>query len=369
VQKGHIYRKGDIWMFKYWTYQSVDGGKVRKQAAKRLAPFCDRYRTIKSVRPLADDILRPVNSERESSGSRTLQSFIELHYLPYTKEHKKPSTYKGYENIYRLHIASRVAGLRVQDYRTVDTQKLVDAIAADKPRMSHTTFLHIKGFLSGVFSVAKRLGAYDGENPVRDTAVPKGRASKETHAYSLAEIEAMIAALENDTYRTAVIVAAFTGLALSELRGLRFSDVREEQINVHTSFWHTHEGATKTRARQAAIPLLPIVAQAIAEHHERNPQSDFVFEGPNGRPLDLATMGSKKIKTVLAGHGIEWHAWHAFRRGLATNLHDLGVQDKTIQAILRHSNVAVTQAAYIKQLPAASVEAMRQLGEKWKAKS
>ena len=35
----------------------------------------------------------------------------------------------------------------------------------------------------------------------------------------------------------------------------------------------------------------------------------------------------------------EWHSWHSFRRGLATNLHALGVDRKTIQAILRHSNV------------------------------
>ena len=27
----------------------------------------------------------------------------------------------------------------------------------------------------------------------------------------------------------------------------------------------------------------------------------------------------------------EWHGWHAFRRGVATNLHTLGVDDKTIQ--------------------------------------
>jgi hypothetical protein len=38
----------------------------------------------------------------------------------------------------------------------------------------------------------------------------------------------------------------------------------------------------------------------------------------------------------------QWHGWHAFCRGLATNLHDLGVDHKTIQAILRHSNVALT---------------------------
>jgi integrase len=46
--------------------------------------------------------------------------------------------------------------------------------------------------------------------------------------------------------------------------------------------------------------------------------------------------------------GVRWHGWQASRRGRATNLHRLGVPDKTIQRILRHSNVAVTQSRYIK---------------------
>jgi hypothetical protein len=37
------------------------------------------------------------------------------------------------------------------------------------------------------------------------------------------------------------------------------------------------------------------------------------------------------------------------------------VDDKTIQAILRHSNVAVTQACYIKTLPKQSIAAMQKL--------
>ena len=44
----------------------------------------------------------------------------------------------------------------------------------------------------------------------------------------------------------------------------------------------------------------------------------------------------------------EWTGWHAFRRGVATNLNRLGVPDKIVQRVLRHSDVAVTQAAYIK---------------------
>lgn len=54
-------------------------------------------------------------------------------------------------------------------------------------------------------------------------------------------------------------------------------------------------------------------------------------------------------------------AWHGFRRGLASNLNRLGVDHSVIQAILRHSTVAVTQACYIKTAKQDAVAAMRQL--------
>jgi integrase len=59
-----------------------------------------------------------------------------------------------------------------------------------------------------------------------------------------------------------------------------------------------------------------------------------------------------------------WHGWHAFRRGLATNLHALGVDDKTIQGILRHSNVGLTMNIYVKSVNEAQVSAMDALSEK-----
>ena len=100
----------------------------------------------------------------------------------------------------------------------------------------------------------------------------------------------------------------------------------------------------------------------------------------NRKPVSLNNVLNREIKPVLKRCGVcgkaraehiksnhdyqhderlpAWRGWHAFRRGLATNLHDLGIADKTIQAILRHSNVAVTQKCYIKTLPAQSVAAM-----------
>lgn len=61
----------------------------------------------------------------------------------------------------------------------------------------------------------------------------------------------------------------------------------------------------------------------------------------------------------------EWHGWHAFRRGLATNLHLLGVRDKDIQAILRHSNVGLTMNVYVKSVSESQVSAMDTLSEKF----
>jgi integrase len=74
------------------------------------------------------------------------------------------------------------------------------------------------------------------------------------------------------------------------------------------------------------------------------------------------------IKTPLAierfdGWGISWHGWHGFRRGLASNLNRLGVDDSVIQRILRHSTVATTQNHCIKTASPDAIAAMKQFSE------
>jgi integrase len=115
-----------------------------------------------------------------------------------------------------------------------------------------------------------------------------------------------------------------------------------------------------------------------------NPASGPMFPGPrDGKPAGLNNTLNRIVKPALtrcqvcrktatdharADHEFKrdkslplWHGWHAFRRGLATNLHDLKVDDKTIQAILRHSDVSVTQRCDIKTLPKQSQAAMNRL--------
>ena len=325
VQKGQIFQRHGAWHLRY-----RDNGK---QKSCRLASFCDQYRTVKSVRPLADEILQPLNEGRQPTGPQTLQTFIERSYLPYAQEHKRPSTYRGYRDLYKAHIASRV-NVKLMSFRTVDAQRLLDGIASSAS-LSHRSLTHVKTLLSGIFAFAKRMGAVD-TNPIVGTEIPKGQPDGTTYAYSLEEINTIVATLRG-TFRVAVIVAAYTGFSLAELRGLKWEDIEDEQITVRRTYWGRHEGPPKTHARNASVPLLPNVRDTLNEHRRQNPGTTFVFEGPQQIPLSLRA--NKSIKPALEGTGVTWQGWHAFRRGLGTNLHKAGVQDKIIQSLLRHSSL------------------------------
>jgi hypothetical protein len=41
--------------------------------------------------------------------------------------------------------------------------------------------------------------------------------------------------------------------------------------------------------------------------------------------------------------GICWHGWHGFRRGIASNLYELGANDNVVQRILRHAKTTRDQ--------------------------
>jgi integrase len=67
------------------------------------------------------------------------------------------------------------------------------------------------------------------------------------------------------------------------------------------------------------------------------------------------------IRPIFEKAGLPWYGWHAFRRGLATNLQRLDVPIKTAQALLRQADFATAADYYVKAVEADSVEAMRKL--------
>ena len=111
--------------------------------------------------------------------------------------------------------------------------------------------------------------------------------------------------------------------------------------------------------------MIPQLAERLAAYRGScgNPSRGPIFANTLGRPLDLEWLYRTQMKDVIKKAGIVWAGWHAFRRGLASNLNRLGVDDSIIQSILRHSTVATTQTHYIKTARPDAVAAMRQLSE------
>jgi len=164
-----------------------------------------------------------------------------------------------------------------------------------------------------------------------------------------------------------IATAAVTGLRMSEIRGLRWSDFDGENLHVRRSVWRTHVGQTKTEDSERSVPVLPLL-QKVLEKYRGDASSDaYIFAGEKrGAPLNLPNLAARDIKPALKNAmqkdpelKLEWKGWHAFRRGLASNLYSLGIQPKVIQAILRHSDIGTTLSYYVQTPYEESRDALR----------
>jgi integrase len=219
----------------------------------------------------------------------------------------------------------------------------------------------LRNFLSAVFKYAVNVNKCE-RNPVTEVITPKGLPAQTTHAYTLDEITAMLAVL-GEPAKTLMLTAALTGLRRSELQGLRWEDFTGTELNVSRSVWKGIEGGTKNTASKGAVPLLPVLAEALAQHKARNGYNEWVFHGETGQPVRLDNLTRRDVIPVLQKAGLVWHGWHAFRRGLASNLFELGAEPKYAQAVLRHASEATTRLLYIKPRDKRVAEAMDKVAE------
>ena len=391
-QKGYIFHKGKSWFVRYCdNVLGPDGTVKRKLVCKKLdVEYGDQYRTRKSVLPFVAEILAPVNGGLlNPQSTMRVSEFVERIYLPeYVEKKLRAATLKQYRDVWNNHLKPRMGKLTLRNFRTVHGETMLAQIAA-QTQLGRSSLRHIKAFLSGAFKQAKRLGILDGINPIQDVSIPRAPEPEETYAYSLSEVKAMLAVL-NEPAWTVVLCAALTGLRKAEILGLCWQDFDARELSVRRSFWNGIEGEPKTNRSRAPIPVVKQLADALEAHKKRAgqlAQPDMpIFQAGNGKPLNLDNLARRVIIPALSPCGIcgkqeeehkpdghayqrnktlpHWHGWHAFRRGLATNLHGLGVDDKTIQAILRHSNVGLTMNVCVKSVSESQVTAMDALSAK-----
>ncbi len=364
-QKGYVFKKGSVWYLRYYDRVMGSADVVEhKQRCRKLAEAVGRSRTKRAAWELAEEFLRSLNDGTATpESSMTLQQYVEEYYLPYVKEEKRLSTYKGYWHMWSRHLKDRSA-IALRDFRTFDGESMLREIARQE-NLNRTSLSHIKAFLSGAFRYARRQGILNAaENPMRDVVVPMARPGNETHAYSLEDILKMLVVVPEPA-ATVIAAAAFTGARRGEVRGMLWQNYTGDQIRITQSVFGSQADGPKTAKSKAPVPVIPALGKYLDRHRAAsgNAESGLIFRSKTGSPMDLAQLARFVIRPALEGTGIEWHGWHAFRRGLATNLYRLGVPDKTIQAILRHANLSTTMNAYVKSVSADATAAMKAFEE------
>jgi integrase len=391
-QNGYIYRRAGWWVLRY-RENLLEGGRiVRKQLAKQLSEIKPEHSRLKKppqeVLDAAEDFLRPLNrGEANTQATQTIGQFAEDLFFPMLEKQVRQSTLKGYRARWESQLRPRCGDVRLRDFTALSAQRVIDEVNRQNPKMKRSSLAHLKNLLALMFDEALRLGCADASkgNPSRLVKIPRAPDGDETHSYSLRDVETMLAVL-TEPAATLCAVAAFAGLRRSELRGVRWEDYDGDQIMVMRSVWEGFENEPKTKRSKDPVPVIPRLRAILSAHQLAcsNPKNGPMFANGKGNPANLNNVLNRKILPVLnrcgicrkpkADHGAGasheyvrdgslpmWHGFHSFRRGLASTLYALGVDDVMVQQILRHQDVGVTRKHYIKTLPEQSVSAMAKL--------
>lgn len=372
-QHGQVIRIGNRWYVRYWERRYISGNVERKRVTHQLGPVTTRgKRAPADIVNEAERHMATINSGTIPAGQIvTISDFAERIYLPWIEQHKRPSTAKGYRDIWEDHLKLLCGKIWLKDTRTFHVQGWMNQIAR-AGKLSRNTLKHIKSVISGMFTLAKQQDYFRGENPARDTAIdPRAAEPQETYAYSLDELQTIISLLPEPA-ATVFSVAAYMGLRHGEIQGLLWENYRDGEIYVSRSIWNGRIGEPKTRKGRAPVLVIRQLAERLEMHRLRygNPQSGPIFANAAGKPLALTSVVNRLVLPALnrceqcgkvelnhprIDHEYkrdnripEWHGWHAARRGLGSNLYRLGVPDMVIQRILRHANVSTTATYYIK---------------------
>jgi len=170
--------------------------------------------------------------------------------------------------------------------------------------------------------------------------------------------------------RTLTLLASGTGLRISECLGLQWEDVSfaDAMIHVRRTWTCGQVGAPKSKASKGPVPLHPLLADFMLLWKQKTLYSqlgDWVFpsfrlEGKQPRVANMLVEDHLRPAAVKAGilsshRDIRGHlvdddprrfGFHNLRHSLASFLIRTRTDPKTVQTLLRHSDVKLTLQFY-----------------------
>ena len=377
-QDGHVYEKHNAFHVRYYVTQIIDGKLKRVQKSKLLVKLADlknRRATVTSdeVMLLLREFMRDVNrSAPPSTDDVTIRDFWLHHYLPHCEEVLKvtgkprlrPSTMRGYKQIWKQHLEPHFGKLTLRQYTADLASTFLDTMTG-----SHcsTTLKHIHALGSTIFKRAlkeKRVAV----NVWRAVEIPEDAVEpKDTKHYTRGQSEDIISALvAHVDCQLIMAIACFEGLRPGEIAALRWEDFDTGWIHIRRSVVGGNVDEPKTRASMDSVPLLDQVRVPLELWRRKcgNPTEGWLFESRNGTPVDLSNLAERVIIPHINGDrecvrceltpkplkAVKWAGYYPGRRGAATTVIEVTGNPAIAQALLRHKDMATTTRVYKKAI-------------------
>jgi integrase len=322
----------------------------------------------REAKKIAAEYLRPMNQGLITVGYATnFDEFVDNVYAPVALVKMASSTQSRYQGIIDNYLKPQFGGLCLRDITPLTVDRYLSSLG--KTKLSHESMDKIRDVLSSILQSAVRYELLV-KNPVEGVRLAKPRTGKRFKLFITPEQFEALVALIAEPYATMVFVAIYTGLRVSELIGLKWSDVHADSITIDERYCRGDWGAPKSDASNTTIPVNQAVVGRIQRLKNmavevragwatrRYPvvkscgPDDLVFQSIHkGAPMRDNNILTRHIKPAGRKLGIPWVNWQVLRRSFATWLKMAGADVKDAQALMRHSRASTTLDVYQQSIP------------------
>ena len=220
---------------------------------------------------------------------------------------------------------------------------------------SSQTVAHIRNVIGAIFTHAKQVQCFVGENPVSTLKLSKVT-RKEAHSLTLSQATEALTAMRYPE-KEMMLLTVFTDMNMAEICGIQWGHINLTgmTINIEGGIvppktiavrkqWYRgkSQGVKENRIRNLPIPqpLLETLIRLKSREDFTQPD-DFVLVTRVGTAVNLTNTVARRLQPVGKKLGIPSLSWHVFRRTTKALSKEFGSQFQDSIAIMEHS--ATTQ--------------------------
>jgi integrase len=278
----------------------------------RLNPVILARKSAMTITEFVESKFVPEHVAQKGLAGRTHYQAILKHVLTPEEVQRifQVDTERSRSKLKAVHGWPYLSNLRLSQVQGEHVEKLM--IAAEGRRYSTQTVTHIRNVVSAIYSHARKVHCYHGENPASQVPLPDMN-RKEAHALTLSQAKAVLGMMRYPE-REMTLTAFLTSMNVAEICGLQWKCVNLSASPIESEGqtipartlavrkqWYRGELSEVKRIRERHLPipdaLLPMFQTLKSRARYVGPE-DFVFVSQAGTPINETNVASRRLKAL-----------------------------------------------------------------------